>query len=1180
MTLLGYLLVLTGVVCCTAAPASDPERPQGSCGPPPRFQDKELQGDWNEEFYIPGKTAQYSCRPGYIRLGAIRYGCFDGGWAIVGTAGQCKKKSCGHPGDIEFGILELKKEESFVFGAVVEYTCNDGYQMISKHRTRECTATGWSNYRPECQGGSIGSFQAVDGRYTGGLRAIHSPCRGLSLLASTTLPEGRSISSVKFCPPVQVGNNVNLLTTSYEEEYSVGQVIRFECKNVNQKLNGASEIFCTSEGEWNAPPPICEEVKCSPPKIIHGGVSNAKPSYKDKETLEFYCEKGYKSSTTTVLECTKNDWRPTPICEDIVCYKETVRNGIVQYTKDTYRDGDTVTLTCNEGYQIEHKPEEPRTCTANGWNPPLNCISKKCSRPNPQNAYIDDLSSYHFPMTPGYYSWFYYNCHSGFLSDKKYHYGKTSCTKTGWNPEPKCYKKCDVPSSDSIKAHISQRDLSKIYIEGEKLRFQCYKDHKTANEQTRGEIECLPDGKFSGEKCSKSCQKPNLVNGEYITKEDVFDVGAYFIYKCKEGFISSDNKVEGISECGNDGWQPKPECKEIYCTQIQTEEREEIRVPFGIVIHFKCQENGTLEGSSSIQCFHYGWSSTFPTCRNEKNEKFSPSLDLTSPKESKCPPIPSPSNAQVINPKAEYFNGNEIEVKCDPGYQLYGSEKGLCKDGKWQSPPWCIGNPCGKPQEILNGRAEDDSREYKNRERAAYVCVEGYKLSQTEPASCSLGKWKDVPRCIYSSCKPPPKVTNGILKEVQKKDTYFSGERVTYECAKGYTMGQSANYITCEDNVWTEPPVCRAIGQTCGAPPVVQFGDITGIRQKDYQTGSSVKYKCANYYKLEGKPVIICKDGVWEKEPVCRVPCTVKETDMQQNNIQPKWGENKKIYSEHFDNMTFDCKPGYQISDPKLLRIQCLDGVLKYPRCLKEGSCVLQQTEMTLRNIRYSKSTEIENGQTIEFECEEGLVSDNGLEAICINKQIQYPRCYAGQSCPPPEISNAKLLSEKRNRYESGSSVNIKCEDTFVLSGHINVKCENGQWDELPQCLKPCTINPNSLERNHIELVSTRTVSPPELLEHDTELNVKCKANYKRPGSPIVSCYDGVMKYPKCFSGETCRILQQNLDDNFLELDERHENEVFYEEGATVSFKCKTGYRDKDGLTGVQNQKHNQLNMN
>lgn len=58
---------------------------------------------------------------------------------------------------------------------------------------------------------------------------------------------------------------------------------------------------------------------------------------------------------------------------------------------------------------------------------------------------------------------------------------------------------------------------------------------------------------------------------------------------------------------------------------------------------------------------------------------------------------------------------------------------------------------------------------------------------------------------------------------------------------------------------------------------------------------------------------------------------------MQQNHIKPKWVVQKKIYSEHFDNMTFACISGYQISDEKLLRIQCLDGVIKYPRCLKEG---------------------------------------------------------------------------------------------------------------------------------------------------------------------------------------------------------------------------------------------------
>lgn len=71
------------------------------------------------------------------------------------------------------------------------------------------------------------------------------------------------------------------------------------------------------------------------------------------------------------------------------------------------------------------------------------------------------------------------------------------------------------------------------------------------------------------------------------------------------------------------------------------------------------------------------------------------------------------------------------------------------------------------------------------------------------------------------------------------------------------------------------------------------------------------------------------------------VPCTVKESDMQQNNIQLKYKQEedktKKLYSEHSDSMSFECKRGYRISDEKLLRIQCWDGVLKYPKCIKQG---------------------------------------------------------------------------------------------------------------------------------------------------------------------------------------------------------------------------------------------------
>ncbi|XP_077308819.1 complement factor H-related protein 1-like isoform X2 [Lithobates pipiens] len=544
--------------------------------------------------------------------------------------------------------------------------------------------------------------------------------------------------------------------------------------------------------------PTLENERCGKPGEKEGatlqGNWNAE-TYSPGTVATFTCVNGYIREGPIRMACIEGSWLDISRgqCKNIVCYKETVINGIVQYTKETYRDGETVTLTCNEGYQIEHNPEEPRTCTAHGWSPPLKCVSKKCIQPNLPNGYIRD--PYRFPISPeAYYNYIYYYCDPGFLSPDRKYYGTTTCTKTGWNPEPKCYKKCAVPTSDSMYAIISYTTRSRIYIEGDKLRFQCYKDHMTSNGQISGEIECLPDGKFFGEKCSK-------------------------------------------------------------------------------------------------------------------------------------------------------------------------------------------------------------------------------------------------------------------------------------------------------------------IGQACGEPPVVQFGDITEIKQNSYRSGSSVTYKCANYYKLEGKEFITCRDGEWEKEPVCR------------------------------------------------------------------GSCVLQQTVMALNNIYYDKSTEIENGLTIQFECMEGMVSENDLRATCGNTQINYPKCSAGRSCPPPKISNAILSPEKQDGYESGSSVDIKCEDIFVLSGHINVKCENGQWDELPQCLKPCTIIPNSLERNHIELLPSE--SAPDILEHGTELNVKCKANFKRPGSVIASCYDGVMKYPKCFSGGTCRILQSYLDENFLELDESHDNEVFYEEGETVSFKCKTGYRNRNGLTGT-----------
>lgn len=103
----------------------------------------------------------------------------------------CEARSCGHPGDVQFGDFRLTLGEDFVFGSRVEYTCHKGsekaevlsvvfwnkgpscatsiqlswrfpsvllyvlhhcsYIMASRRSTRNCMAQGWDGGVPVCE---------------------------------------------------------------------------------------------------------------------------------------------------------------------------------------------------------------------------------------------------------------------------------------------------------------------------------------------------------------------------------------------------------------------------------------------------------------------------------------------------------------------------------------------------------------------------------------------------------------------------------------------------------------------------------------------------------------------------------------------------------------------------------------------------------------------------------------------------------------------------------------------------------------------------------------------------------------------------------------------------------------------------------------------------------------------
>ncbi|XP_056379517.1 coagulation factor XIII B chain-like isoform X2 [Hyla sarda] len=302
----------------------------------------------------------------------------------------------------------------------------------------------------------------------------------------------------------------------------------------------------------------------------------------------------------------------------------------------------------------------------------------------------------------------------------------------------------------------------------------------------------------------------------------------------------------------------------------------------------------------------------------------------------------------------------------------------------------------------------------------------------------------------------------------------------------------------------------HGIGEQCGPPPVVQYGDTISFNKPFYRSGESVEYKCPEYYILKGNRVVRCLNGVWDEAPVCLEPCTAKEKDMRDNNIRIRWILGRKIYLKHGDMIEFICPNGYQALPGTQMKVTCDQGKLEYPKCFKAGFCMLDQPTMITHKIHYNVSTIVDNGQTITFQCNEETIPENNLEAKCELGRIIYPKCI------------------------------------------------------VPS---PCKISTEDLNLHNIQLLpSNNSDNNPDITHrHGTRFSVTCKSGFRRPNQEAlaIECYDGEFRYPRCFAGKICRIDQEEIDKNNLELDEVHDNEVYYEENERVYFKCKTGYYRK-----------------
>ncbi|XP_069718603.1 complement factor H isoform X2 [Phaenicophaeus curvirostris] len=1137
-----------------------------ACKEPPPRRVKEVPTDiWDKPPYPHGTQVTYRCRPGYIKIGRIVFECADGAWTQHLPGAECRNKPCGHPGDIEFGSFELTSGSEFVFGARVEYSCNDGYQMLSQRNYRECQADGWSNDIPHCE--------------------------------------------VAKCLPVQAPENGRIIVTGAFElgqEYSFGQVINFECK-AKYRLVGSKEIICSSNGKWDSDVPQCQEIICDVPKIEHGFVLSQKKSYKESEQLQFGCDEGYVYKERANVQCTESGWNPTPYCTEIVCSPPRVPNGSFRPEEDRYVVGGIITIQCNPGYHFKTLTGKTTSeCTKNGWVPDPGCVQKPCDYPVIENGMlsrsVEYYRNYYFPMRFGQH--IHYHCNRGYSSPQGEGWVTSVCSEMGWTPEPKCLKNCEVKH---LENGYFLHNHKYVYKEGERVKYRCNIDYHTEHEdgevtctkndwsppprcvrkkkcqniyfdngystsgkntfnlqeevtyrchtgfvtvegQETGVIQCQENGWTPSPKCIKSCEKPHCEILNYHANKTVFMPEDTIEYACLEGYQTANNMPTGTTRCGIDGqWSPVPKCLAIECEMLTLPNGDfspkEGKYRNGDVVKFTCANNYVRVGPASTQCYYFGWFPSPPVCKVNARG---------------CGPPPEVTNASVLGGSVEqYRHGDRKEYECNIEFKLVGSKEIECVEGQWSPPPSCIEDkmPCGSPSSIPNVVLhQEDQTEFLHGDEVLCGCKQDSGNSRKMKIKCLNGEWKPLPLCADPSpqCVLPTHVrlVRNTRLHKTKKEAEFHGV-ISYRCT---SADKSVKEAACVSGKWSPEIECTAEETTCPPPPQVPGAQQITVGRK-YKHGSKIAFSCLESFQLIGLNEITCIEGKWQSPPYClERPCLPPEPlecadvpRLENQNLKIE-KEGKTIYLAGA-RLNYVPHPGYKLDGPS--EVTCSMGNwTSAPTCL-EMPC---GSFPKVANAQFEgrKKKIYEPGETIRYQCDAGFLTVGLPEIICREGNWTAPPYCEDATCgAAPEIPYARITSTQQERYLPGAQVQYECEKNFEMMGGNYVTCTNGEWSQAPMCRDVTCEPPPEIAGGKVQGVKKSRYMPGENARY------QCWRGFEMTGAPTVVCQNGTWtEQPKCKGkGGKCGPPPVIENGDLLSFPMQE-----YAAGATLRYKCPSLY--------------------
>ncbi|XP_058266555.1 C4b-binding protein-like isoform X4 [Hemibagrus wyckioides] len=354
---------------------------RAQCGSPDIGENRIMIEASEEDTFPEGFTIKYKCATGYVsvRTTSKSITCNGTQWSDLQL--ECKKKSCGNPGELLSGKYIYQPTDGILFGAVITAECLKGYQLVG-NPTRNCRENGWDGRHPTCE-------------------------------------------VVKCLPPPGVKSG---MFEPEEDSYQLDETVQYSCEK-GFHLFGATLLTCSSNGTFEPAPPRCLRVSCERLEIPHADrIEGKSPPYTYRQFVRFQCHIGYKMEGSDILTCEEAGWNPPPPrCNAIVCDSPVISNGVVSGGLKTYNYNDQVQISCNKGYRIVGHSN--LTCKEQGWSPSLPHCIVVCDEPKIDNGFII-----------GEKSTVYVNKASVQVQCKRgYHmkgFDTLTCEENGWNPAP------------------------------------------------------------------------------------------------------------------------------------------------------------------------------------------------------------------------------------------------------------------------------------------------------------------------------------------------------------------------------------------------------------------------------------------------------------------------------------------------------------------------------------------------------------------------------------------------------------------------------------------------------------------------------------------------------------------------------------------------------------------------